>query len=143
VAQRGADLSQRMGWAVREAAAAGARRILLRGSDSPVLDAKNVGAALAALERADLVLCPDRDGGYSLIGLRAAHDALFDLELSTGGVLADTLRAARRLGLRHALLAPHYDVDTARDLEQLAHDVDSGLTPRTRAWLEEAKASLA
>ena len=35
VAQRGPDLGRRMEWAVAEAAAAGARAVVLRGSDSP------------------------------------------------------------------------------------------------------------
>ena len=69
IGQRGGDLAERMEWAVREAAAAGAERILLRGSDSPVIDAKIAGGALAALDAADVCVCPDRDGGYSLVGL--------------------------------------------------------------------------
>ena len=43
--QRGADLAERMAFAVREAAAAGAERILIRGSDSP-------GLPLACFEQA-------------------------------------------------------------------------------------------
>ena len=72
-----------MTWAVREAAAAGAQRILLRGSDSPTLDAEVVREALAALREFDLVLRPDYDGGYSLVGLRRPAAGLFDHPMST------------------------------------------------------------
>ena len=140
VAQRGADLSQRMGWAVREAAAAGARRVLLRGSDSPVLDAKNVGAALAALERADLVLCPDRDGGYNLVGLRRPAPGLFAHAMSTHSVLSDTLANARALGLRASLQDASFDLDAIEDLRWLAAARDGDVThlcSRTLAYLDE------
>ena len=47
-----------MTWAIREAAAGGARRILLRGSDSPTVDLESFRAALDALEVSDLALRP-------------------------------------------------------------------------------------
>jgi glycosyltransferase A (GT-A) superfamily protein (DUF2064 family) len=77
------------------------------------------------------VLCPDRDGGYNLIGLRAACDGLFALELSHAGVLSQTLAKARALGLRAELLPAHHDVDTHADLLQLIPALDPERTPRT------------
>ncbi|MEN8181626.1 MAG: TIGR04282 family arsenosugar biosynthesis glycosyltransferase, partial [Myxococcota bacterium] len=100
VAQRGPDLASRMRWALAEAAAAGSAPILLRGSDSPTLDVELFRTALARLEAADLVICPDRDGGYSLVAMRRAHPGLFQHPMSTPSVLEDTLAEARRLGLR-------------------------------------------
>jgi rSAM/selenodomain-associated transferase 1 len=120
VPQRGADLAQRMDRAVREAAAGGARRILLRGSDSPGLEPARMAAALADLERFDLALSPDRDGGYNLIGLCAPEPDLFTLPMSTGTVLEDTLAAAARLGLRVRLQEPAFDLDVLADLRWLA-----------------------
>jgi glycosyltransferase A (GT-A) superfamily protein (DUF2064 family) len=114
-------------------------RIVLRGTDSPTLPADRVRSAFELLERCDLVLCPDRDGGYNLIGLRRACAALFDLEMSTGSVLQETLARAREHDLRTALLPSCYDVDTAADLERLAADVGVERTPRTLRWLEESR----
>ena len=139
VAQRGADLAARMAWAVAEQAAAGRDRILLRGSDSPTLDVATLGEALSALEDHDLVLCPDRDGGYNLIGLREPAPGLFDHPMSTARVLDDTLAGARALGLRTHLQAPRFDVDRVEDLRLLAAARAEGrgaLCPRTLAYLD-------
>jgi len=140
VAQRGADLAARMEHAVAEAAAGGARRILLRGSDSPTLDSAVVGEALEALDRVDLVVCPDRDGGYSLIGLREPVRGLFSHPMSTGSVLEDTLANAARAGLTVHSLAPRFDLDRIGDLRWLAdarRDPHPPPCPRTLAFLDE------
>ncbi|HEY8153067.1 MAG TPA: TIGR04282 family arsenosugar biosynthesis glycosyltransferase [Myxococcota bacterium] len=140
VPQRGADLGRRMDWAVREACAGGAPRVLLRGSDSPLIDAEIVGEALAALDGADLVLRPDQDGGYGLVGLARHAPGLFDHPMSTATVLADTLANAARAGLCWRLLTPGFDVDTPADLrrlEALRSPRLARLCPATLAYLDE------
>ena len=138
--QRGADLGERMLGLFRTHAAQGRDRIVLRGSDSPTLPAETVVGAFAALDRADVVLCPDPDGGYNLIGLREAHDALFELEMSTHTVLEQTVARARNLGLGVELLPAHHDVDTAADLARLEPDER---TPRTARCLANLRGSMA
>ena len=49
--------------------------------------------------------------------------------MSTAQVLDDTLARARGLGLRAALLAPGFDVDTSADLAHLARARREGRTP--------------
>jgi len=129
--QRGPDLAARMAELFRRHAAEGFDRIVLRGSDSPTLPLARVDEAFAALEHADVAICPDRDGGYNLIGLRGPCDGLFALELSHASVLAQTLSRARALGLRTELLPAHHDVDTFADLVRLLPELDPRLTPRT------------
>lgn len=139
IAQRGRDLGERMSWAMREAAAAGARRILLRGSDSPVLSGDVVTAVLDRLATADVAICPDLDGGYSLIGVRRPSPGLFDHPMSTGTVLEDTLANAKALGLRSEVLPPSFDLDTAEDLKELVAARERGdttLCPRLLAYLD-------
>jgi rSAM/selenodomain-associated transferase 1 len=139
VGQRGADLGERMDHAVQEAADAGSAPILLRGSDSPTLDAESVAAALAALRANDLVVCPDRDGGYNLVGLRAAAPGLFAHPMSTRSALEDTLAGARRRGWRVARLPERFDLDRIEDLRWLAAARAQGadaLCPRTLAYLD-------
>ena len=131
LAQDGADLAARMAELFRFHADEGFDRIVLRGTDSPTLPLARIDEAFAALERAELTLCPDRDGGYNLIGLRGSCDGLFALELSHAGVLSQTLANARALGLRTELLPAHHDVDTWADLLRLAPHLDPRLTPRT------------
>jgi len=120
VPQRGENLAARMAWAICEAAASGAGRVLLRGSDSPTLDLAAIRDAFDALEVADLVLRPDRDGGYGLVGVRDPIPSLFDHAMSTGSVLADTLANANALGLHSRVLSPDFDIDVAADLLDLA-----------------------
>jgi len=138
VPQRGASLSERMESAAADAWAEGHAPVLLRGSDSPLLDEAVLVAALAALERADVVVCPDRDGGYNLVGLRSAAPGLFEHAMSTASVLEDTLARAAGRGLRAERLPPGFDIDTAEDLHHLARARGPGrrLCPRTLAWLD-------
>ena len=130
--QSGAELGERMGRVFHAHADQGYGRIVLRGTDSPTLPDASVAEAFAALERVPVVLGPDRDGGYNLIGLRGPADRLFDLPMSSAVVLEQTLAHARALGLAVQLLPVHHDVDTADDLELLEPDER---TPRTARWL--------
>jgi rSAM/selenodomain-associated transferase 1 len=139
-AQRGPDLSARMAWAIAEAAATGSRRVLVRGSDSPALESSTLDVALDALAECDLSVCPDLDGGYSLIALTRPVPGLFDHPMSTGRVLDDTLDNARRDGVRVRVLSPHFDLDTAEDLTHLARARSEGRAQgcrRTLAYLDE------
>jgi hypothetical protein len=120
VSQRGADLGERMEWAIREAAASGADRILLRGSDSPILDLEQIEAALVSLDDFDLAISPDLGSGYNLLGVRKPAPGLFDHPMSTRTVLEDTLANAAALGLRAKVQRASFDLDTASDLSRLA-----------------------
>jgi rSAM/selenodomain-associated transferase 1 len=140
VPQRGRSLGERMTWAAAEAAASGAEPILLRGSDSPVLDGDRVAALLDHLVRADVAICPDLDGGYSLIGMRRPVAGLFDHAMSTRSVLTDTLAIVSELGLRAEVIPGSFDLDTAADLIELAASRSRGdaiLCPRLIDYLDE------
>jgi hypothetical protein len=140
--QEGADLSARMEHAFTREFAAGRAPVLLRGSDSPALSLATLAAALAALAQADLVLCPDRDGGYNLVGLRRPAPGLFAHPMSTASVLDDTLSRAQAARLTHVLLPPGFDVDTAADLRLLADARARGEAtdcPRTLAYLDRER----
>jgi rSAM/selenodomain-associated transferase 1 len=140
IAQRGRDLAERMTWAGLEAAAGGLAPILLRGSDSPVLDQERVHQVLSSLDGHDLAICPDLDGGYSLVGMRRPVAGIFGHRMSTGSVLEDTLACAEALGLRCQLTTSSFDVDTVDDLATLARARragDTALCPRTIAFLDD------
>jgi len=143
VAQRGADLGKRMEWAIREAAAGGANRILLRGSDSPILDLERIEATLVSLDDFDLVISPDLGSGYNLLGVRKPTPGLFDHPMSTRTVLEDTLANAAALGLRTEVQSASFDLDTANDLNRLAAarsgpsaSCVADLCPRTLSFLD-------
>jgi rSAM/selenodomain-associated transferase 1 len=131
-AQSDGDLGARMASAIAKHAPA-----LIIGSDSPSLPREHLELAQRALDEQDFVVGPSTDGGYWLIGARAAAPWLFE-GITWGGdkVFFDTL--ARLRGQRHVLLPFHFDVDEAADLETLRQHL-AGLpataAPATRAAL--------
>jgi len=139
--QHGADLGARMESAVRELAADGFAPIVLRGSDSPALDAATLDDALAALaEGADVVASPDPDGGYGLVALREGWAGLFEHRMSTSSVLEATFERAGERSLRCARVRSGFDIDTAADLGRLreARARHGDLPcPRTLAFLDD------
>lgn len=104
------------------AARQGARRLVLIGTDLPGLEATALMQAFQQLADAPLVLGPATDGGYWLIGLGGSWPILFagataPLAWGSAQVLAQTLEAADRLGLKAELLGPVADLDRPQDLE--------------------------
>jgi len=135
--QPAGDWTERQRAFFRGAAARGEDRAVLVASDSPQLRRSLVDEAFALLERHEVVLGPTIDGGYSLIGMRGFHDVLAGVAMSTVSVLSELEAAARRLGVRAALLEPIYDVDEVEDLERLRLDAERrDDLPATRAALE-------
>ena len=132
--QRGSGLAARMEAAFEAAFKRGAKRVLLRGSDSPTLSREHLEEALQALETHDFVLSPDRGGGYGLVGFSSFRPGLLDLPMSTRTVYEETLERARTWALPFAGLKPCFDLDCWADLEELAR-VRAGppglLCPRT------------
>jgi hypothetical protein len=116
--QSGRDLGMRMHRAF-EASLRSAEHVVLIGSDCPEFDPDYLEAAFAALAEQDAVLGPAVDGGYVLIGLRAADALLFeDIAWGTPQVLQTTRDRLRRLGWRWTELPPRHDIDEPGDLQR-------------------------
>ena len=140
VAQRGPDLGARLYATLRILLEAGHRAAIAIDSDTPTLPPDFLQQAVDLLSRPgpDVVLGPTEDGGYYLIGVRAAHRELFeDVPWSTSDVLDVTLRRASRAGLETARLPSWFDVDTAEDLERLRASLAGvpATASRTSGWL--------
>ena len=134
-AQRGGDLGERMANAFAEAAAAGAERIFLRGSDSPALEFSVFEEAMNRLSAGDdVVLTPDQSGGYAMIGMCTPQPEVFETAMSTSEVLDQAIQIARSLGLRSSITASGFDLDTVADfrcLDELTSAQRLDLCPRT------------
>ncbi len=125
-AQEGADFGARLHHAFATAAAHGAERIVLIGTDSPSLPISIIEQAFARLDdqHIDGVIGPCSDGGWYLLGLRQPHAALFhDIAWSTEVVYQQTLERAAAAGLRLESLPTWYDIDTEADLARLHSDL--------------------
>ena len=131
VPQEGRELGERLARHFERAAAARPGWSLAAvGADSPQVPVERIVEAHEAIEGgADLVLGPDRGGGYYLVALARPVAAVFTrVEMSTPTMRERTLEIARELGLRVRLLAEDFDVDTPEDLDHLAKD---GRAPRS------------
>jgi len=90
---------------------------LVIGTDCPAFTPELLRAAASALANTDVVLIPSEDGGYVLIGARAAYPALFTgMTWGSATVLAETRGRAQASGLTLSELPTLWDVDTEADL---------------------------
>lgn len=119
--QQGADLGRRLENAFAKCFSAGADKTVIIGSDTPHLGPGLMEKAFSALDRADVVLGPAKDGGYYLIGLRRSRPLLFEnIPWSTGKVFTETAARARRARMKVFPLPALFDIDTASDLNELS-----------------------
>ena len=95
--------------------------VLVIGSDCPALTPDHLCTAAEVLRNhADVAVIPAEDGGYALIGMRTPEPALFsDMPWSTPGVMGETRRRLRTLGLTWHEPTTLWDVDLPRDLERM------------------------
>ncbi|MCE5265252.1 MAG: TIGR04282 family arsenosugar biosynthesis glycosyltransferase [Deltaproteobacteria bacterium] len=146
--QEGKGLGERMGNAFRRCFLKGFGTAILVGSDVPDLTAEVVGEAFRAIENdCDAVLGPACDGGYYLIGFRAAaFDAAVFREMPWGEdtVYEKTLDRLRAREYRIHLAPAWRDIDTEEDLAALrarhAHGAFSG--SHTMAFLQRSSGGL-
>jgi len=115
---------------------------ILVGSDIPWLTAERVREAADVLEASGgVVLGPADDGGYYLIGMTRAHEALFEgIAWGTATVLKDTLHVAERSEIAANLLQSAYDVDTIDDVRRLERDLSvapAGACAALRRWFRQ------
>jgi len=140
IAQCAGDLGTRMAFEVERALATGAGKVVLRGSDNPALGADEVERLFDALDRCEISVSPDRDGGYGAIGLRTPPGQIFEHAMSHHAVLSATLERARRAGLRVEKTKGSFDLDTVDDLVHLAEARASLPKDRCRRTLAYADA---
>lgn len=123
--QRGADLGARMSSAIAQGLQT-YRRVLLVGSDCPLLHHGYFHQALDALNAADVVLGASEDGGYVLLG--SARPRIWKrnpfsmVRWGTEHALSDSLSALALRSRRVATLAALWDVDEPQDLSRAVHE---------------------
>jgi uncharacterized protein len=117
--QEGADLGERLAAATARVFGLHDGPLLTVGTDLATLGRRHAAAALDDLaDGIDATFGPAFDGGYYLIGLRAAHPEVFALPTEAWGgpqVLELSLRAAAEAGLSLGLLRGERDLDIPAD----------------------------
>jgi rSAM/selenodomain-associated transferase 1 len=140
VAQKGEGLAAGLNSVFAHFAPPGRQRVVAFNSDSPHLPASVLGSAFEVLTGHDVVVGPTHDGGYYLVGAKAAHPALFDGDgMGTKSALETLLARARGLRLSVGFTDPFYDIDVAGDLTRLAAELRlaPARAPRTAVWLKQ------
>jgi glycosyltransferase A (GT-A) superfamily protein (DUF2064 family) len=140
VAQKGQGLAAALTSVFRHFTARGQRQVVAFNSDSPHLPAAVLDRAFQRLSTSDVVIGPTHDGGYYLVGAKAAHPALFGGdEMGTRSALDRLLARTRVLQLSTSLTESFYDIDVADDLMQLARELQlaPASAPRTAAWFAQ------
>jgi glycosyltransferase A (GT-A) superfamily protein (DUF2064 family) len=99
------------------------QKIVAIGVDEPTLSRDIIDHALALLESCEWVLGPASDGGYYLIGCRAASfdaEVFAGIDWGTDTVFRATLERIRERKSSVAVLPIRHDIDTAEDLRRYA-----------------------
>ena len=128
--QTGATLGDRMSIAFSERVFFhDASKVMAIGTDEPGVDRALVECAFRLLDSCDWVVGPAADGGYYLLGCRAADffpEIFQDIEWSSDEVLPKTLDRIREKGQTIALLPVRTDIDYVEDLRGFVSDCRGG-----------------
>jgi len=122
LAQRGADLGQRMKNGFIDAFDRGFQQVIIVGSDIPDLPRNVIEGAFESLQTEDAVLGPSFDGGYYLIGFKCdtfQPQAFEGIVWGTETVYQSTIDLLRNKGLSLHTLPTWNDIDTVNDLKDL------------------------
>ncbi|MGD9181594.1 MAG: TIGR04282 family arsenosugar biosynthesis glycosyltransferase [Desulfobacterales bacterium] len=140
IAQKGADLGERLAHALAHHLERGYRKAVIMNSDGPTLPLAHLEEAFSKLDYVDVTLGMGHDGGYYLIGVKQHCPQLFqNIAWSTKRVIPQTLEACRRLQLSVHRLPEWYDVDVEADLARLRLDLaaNPASAPHTCAFLKK------
>jgi len=115
MAQFGKDLGERM-LSAFQFTLNSHERVVLIGSDCPMIKKVHLKLAYDALAKNEVVLGPAKDGGYYLIGMTKVYAALFeDIDWSTANVLDQTIAKLEKSKISYKLLEVLEDVDTIKE----------------------------
>lgn len=122
--QEGKNLGEKMYHAFRFAKRNKCDKTIIIGSDSPNLPARYIKEAYHRLDKNDIILGPAQDGGYYLVGLKKPCKGIFKVvKWGSKTVFEDTVKNARRIGKKAAILKKWYDVDDSIGLVRLKSDL--------------------
>ena len=146
VAQKGEGLAAGLASVFRYFTAAGRRHVIAFNSDSPHLAASVLDSAFEILATHDVVVGPTHDGGYYLVGAKAAHTSFFEGHgMGTKSALERLLTRTKALELSTGFTESCYDIDVANDLIQLDRELRQApaKAPRTAGWFGEWQQAVA
>src|SRR6266403_3587035 len=130
----------------RHFTAAGRQHVIAFNSDSPHLAPSVLEGAFEILATHDVVIGPTHDGGYYLVGAKAAYPSLFEGDgMGTRSALDRLLTRTKVLELSTGFTESFYDIDVANDLILLARELRlaPAKAPRTAGLIGEWQQAVA
>lgn len=121
LAQRGAQLGERLENCCADLLASGFQSLVVIGADSPTLPEEILVEAFSRLQTPQqITLGPTTDGGFYLVGLNYLPPAFFSpIDWTVEQTLAQLQIRANQMGLVLSLLPEWYDIDRADDVARL------------------------
>jgi len=133
LAQVQGDLGDRLAACFAALLGGGAGRVVIVGADTPHVPRATYQQAFALLDQVDVVLGPAADGGYYLVGAKAALPELFvGVPMGTDAVLQMTIQRAIHRRLRIGTVPMLRDLDRLEDLQAALAAGELDGSPRTR-----------
>jgi uncharacterized protein len=133
LAQVEGDLGDRLAACFATLLDGGAERVVIVAADTPQVPRVTYEAAFALLDQVDVVLGPTVDGGYYLVGAKAALPELFvGVPMGTEVVLQMTIQRAVQRRLRIGTVPVVRDLDRPEDLRAALAAGELDASPRTR-----------
>jgi hypothetical protein len=114
-----------------------ASKVIAVGTDDPSLDRSMIEHALSLLDSCDWAIGPATDGGYYLLGCRAASffpEVFRDIDWGSSRVFAQTSQKIHATKQSLATLPARRDIDYADDLRHFGESAGPG---RLRGLLEQ------
>ncbi len=105
------DLGDRMGAIFADSFGRGYRRVVMIGTDAPMMNRATVRQAFRHLRTKRAVFQPTDDGGYALIGLAEMIDVFSGMPWSSSRLMSETRKRVPGVELPGT-----FDIDTAGDL---------------------------
>lgn|SRR5690554_1383423 len=118
IKQVGPDIGDKMRNAIKKVLSE-YKRVVLIGSDIPLLEKSDIETAFQVLETRDMVISPTYDGGYYLIGMKKDHPEVFGIQYSTSSVFEETVERIRMLGKSYQRGSLQLDIDDKEDFLKL------------------------
>lgn len=121
--QSGAGLGEKMNrgiaWALKTY-----KKVILIGSDLPLLEKEDIDIAFEILDEKDIVISKTLDGGYYLIGMKEEYSSIFNMEYSTEYVFEETVQNIKDMGKSLGTGNIQMDIDDKSDFLELMKILD-------------------
>jgi len=133
VLQSDGNLGERIKAAERKLRDSHKGPLIFIGSDSPELQDEQIREADTRLCEYDVVICPARDGGVTLMAVREQWPQLDDLPWSSDKLCSALVKRCKRQGLSVFQLQPGHDTDDCYDLLRLRNSLAEDMRPDRRS----------